>query len=98
MDRTQEQATGLEALKPLLLEENPSWTDRYIYSYWRGRLSVRNQQYRLETKISTTFPRQIKASQERIAGLEKDIVTISKHYGKDFVITTNGRIYLEKYF
>lgn len=36
------------SLKPLLLEKNPLWYDRYIFNYWGGRLSVRNQKYRLD--------------------------------------------------
>ena len=36
------------SLKPLIMEENPIWEDRYIYNYWRGKLSLRNQNYRLD--------------------------------------------------
>jgi arylsulfatase A-like enzyme len=36
------------SLKPLLLEENAAWKDRLLFSYWRGRTSVRSQQYRLD--------------------------------------------------
>ena len=36
------------SLQPLILEENPLWKDRYIYNYWRGKLSLRNQNYRLD--------------------------------------------------
>ncbi len=35
------------SLKPLLMKENPKWQDRYIFNYWKGKLSVRNQNYRL---------------------------------------------------
>lgn len=37
-----------KSFKPLLLESNPTWNDRNIFSYWAGRLSVRNQHYRLD--------------------------------------------------
>lgn len=37
-----------KSFKPLLLERNPTWNDRNIFSYWAGRLSVRNQHYRLD--------------------------------------------------
>ena len=37
------------SLERLINEENIKWEDRNIYSYWRGRLSVRNQKYRLGT-------------------------------------------------
>lgn len=36
------------SLRPLLLEEAGSWTDRFIFSHWNGRVSVRSQQYRLD--------------------------------------------------
>ena len=36
------------SLQTLILEENPLWKDRYIYNYWRGKLSLRNQNYRLD--------------------------------------------------
>ncbi len=36
------------SLKPLLMEENPKWEDRYIYNYWKGKLSLRNQNFRLD--------------------------------------------------
>jgi len=35
------------SLKPLLLEENPEWEERFIINHWR-RTSIRNQQYRLD--------------------------------------------------
>jgi len=36
------------SLKPLLMEQNPEWKDRYIFSYWNHRTSVRSQKYRLD--------------------------------------------------
>ena len=36
------------SLKKLILEKNIAWDDRYIYNYWRGRLSLRSQDYRLD--------------------------------------------------
>jgi arylsulfatase A-like enzyme len=38
------------SLKPLLLEENPDWSDRYIFNQWKDRISVRNQKYRLDAE------------------------------------------------
>ena len=35
------------SLEPLLMKENNKWEDRYIFNYWRGKMSVRNQNYRL---------------------------------------------------
>ncbi len=35
------------SLKPLLLDGEAAWPDRFIFNHWRGRTSVRSQQYRL---------------------------------------------------
>ena len=37
------------SLAPLFSEEATDWPDRIIFSYWRDRLSLRTQQYRLDT-------------------------------------------------
>lgn len=39
-----------QSLKPILLGEAKSIPDRMIFSYWRGRVSVRTQQHRLDNK------------------------------------------------
>ncbi len=38
------------SLESLLFEENLHWDDRYIYNYWRGKMSVRSQDYRLSNE------------------------------------------------
>ncbi|NND06498.1 MAG: arylsulfatase [Saprospiraceae bacterium] len=35
------------SLRPLLLDEHVDWPDRTLISHWRGKTSVRSQQYRL---------------------------------------------------
>lgn len=35
------------SLKPLLFENNPDWDERFIFSHWAGKTSVRSQQFRL---------------------------------------------------
>lgn len=37
------------SLKPLLSGRAEDWPDRLIFSHWRGRVSVRTQQYRLDS-------------------------------------------------
>ncbi len=37
-------------LSPLLLQDDYSWPDRMLFSFWAGKVSVRNQQYRLDDK------------------------------------------------
>ena len=36
-----------KSLKPLLLEQNVNWEERFIVSNWRKRISVRSQRFRL---------------------------------------------------
>lgn len=36
------------SLKPLLLENDNEWKERLVFNHWRGRTSVRSQQYRLD--------------------------------------------------
>lgn len=36
------------SLKPLLLDDKKAWKERLIFSHWKGRVSVRSQQYRLD--------------------------------------------------
>ena len=38
------------SLKELIYGENVNWKDRTIFSYWRGRLSLRSQKFRLDHK------------------------------------------------
>ena len=35
------------SLKELIFKKDIEWEDRFIYNYWRGRLSLRTQNYRL---------------------------------------------------
>jgi arylsulfatase A-like enzyme len=35
------------SIKSLLMGDNSIWKDRIIYNYWQGKLSLRNQQFRL---------------------------------------------------
>ena len=37
-----------KSLMPLLLGKNEEWPERYIYSYWNDKLSVRSQNFRLD--------------------------------------------------
>jgi len=38
------------SIKPLLLEKKTKWEERFIYNYWRDKLSVRSQNFRLGHK------------------------------------------------
>ena len=37
-----------KSLKPLLVEKNVNWEERFIVSHWNQKTSVRNQQFRLD--------------------------------------------------
>ena len=39
-----------KSLKPLLLEKNVNWEERFIVNYWRKKISIRNQQFRLDAQ------------------------------------------------
>ncbi len=36
------------SMKETLLKDESSWEDRYLLNYWRGKVSIRSQQYRLD--------------------------------------------------
>jgi arylsulfatase A-like enzyme len=36
------------SLKTLLLEESPKWEERYVINHWKGKTSIRSQQYRMD--------------------------------------------------
>jgi arylsulfatase A-like enzyme len=45
--RIDKQLDGV-SLKPLLLQDNPAWQDRLIFTHWSQKVSVRSQRYRLD--------------------------------------------------
>jgi arylsulfatase A-like enzyme len=55
---TQKPIDGI-SIKPLLLNENPNWDERIIYNYWKGKTSLRTQNFRLD-------------SQNKLYDMEKD--------------------------
>jgi hypothetical protein len=50
-----------------------------------------SQQYQLQDKVLKYYPKNIKASTERIAGLEKDLETYSRHAEGKFSMTVSGQ-------
>lgn len=48
-----------KSLKPLLMDNKPSWDERVVYNHWNGRTSLRTQRYRLD-------------SDDRLYDMEKD--------------------------
>jgi arylsulfatase A-like enzyme len=47
IDYTSEKPLDGVSLKPLLLEDTPTWTNRFIINNWKSKISIRSQQYRL---------------------------------------------------
>ena len=52
------------SLKPLLLGQSTNWSDRMIFSHWRGNVSVRTQRYRLDNQ-KRLFDMETDPSQQR---------------------------------
>jgi hypothetical protein len=50
-----------------------------------------SQQYQLQDRVLKYYPKNIKASKERIAGLEDDLKTYSLHTEEKFSMTVSGR-------
>jgi hypothetical protein len=50
-----------------------------------------SQQYQLQDKVLKHYPKNIKAAQERIAGLGKDLETCSRHAEERFSMTVSGQ-------
>jgi arylsulfatase A-like enzyme len=70
------------SLEPLIMEENPIWQDRYIYNYWRGKLSLRNQNYRLDHE-GQLFDMVNDPFQTKDIGVEKPQVLIAFNKTKE---------------
>lgn len=78
------------SLKPLLLQQKVNWEDRFIFSHWKGKTSVRSQQYRLDDQgrlfdiyadpgqkknIRPTAPAIANRLQDAVTGWEKKILS-----------------------
>ena len=48
IDHQHEKPLDGVSLKSLLFSDNAAWPERLIFSHWNGRVSVRNQRYRLD--------------------------------------------------
>ena len=75
------------SLKPLLMEENPNWQDRLIFNYWRDRLSVRSQQYRLDHQDQLydmiSDPNQTQNIAEQQAKVHSQLLTAKSQWQAD---------------
>jgi len=75
------------SLKPLLTETNPTWNERLIYSFWAGRTSVRNQQFRLdhEGKLfhMVNDPGQMKVVNEKYPDVANQLIQAKETWEKE---------------
>ena len=70
------------SLRQLIYQEDISWPDRYIYSYWRGKLSLRSQEFRLDNK-------------NRLYKMKEDpnqLKNVSTSYKETFDVMTEAKI------
>jgi len=78
------------SVKPLLLGDTVGWPERMIFNHWRGRTSVRTQQYRLDNKgklfdmvkdpkqlndVTDKHPDVVKRLSKAVADWEKEVLT-----------------------
>ncbi|GAB5402310.1 MAG: arylsulfatase [Aureliella sp.] len=75
------------SVAPLLLEKAQQWKDREIVSFWRGKLSVRNQRFRLGDKGSlfdiTADTRQDKNVASQFPDVTKRLKTVADEFRKN---------------
>ena len=84
-----------KSLKPLLLDKNSDWQERTLINYWKGKVSARNQRYRLDSfgklfdmvkdpeqriDISRTQPKIAKKLLNEVSEWKKNVLT---ELGKD---------------
>jgi len=111
IDFTPEKKLDGISLKPLLLEENPAWDQRYLLSHWGKNTSVRSQKYRLDAKgqlfdmekdpgqtsdIAAQYPRIAKAHEQAKISWENDaLAALSKEDLRSFTIGHPGLKYTQ---
>jgi arylsulfatase A-like enzyme len=76
---------GISMKESLLADEN-EWEDRYLLNYWRGRLSIRTQQYRLGHQ-GGLFDIEADRGQKRdlseaLPGLKEEMMQVANEYRK----------------
>ncbi|MEM6378176.1 MAG: arylsulfatase [Bacteroidota bacterium] len=83
-----------KSLKPLLLEDNPSWEDRYLYHFWRNRLSLRNQNFRLDNEGQLfdmrTDPDQMKDVSEQHPGIKSAFLEAKSNWSETVLAELNS--------
>ena len=98
------------SLKPLLLEEDPDWEERLIFSYWNGRVSARNQEFRLDhqgqlfnmikdpgqlTDISTEEPEMISFMLSGVEKWKKEVLPGPDAENRPFTVGHPDAVYTQ---
>jgi len=82
------------SLKPLLMESNEEWKDRYVYSHWSGNVSIRNQRYMLDKDDQlfdlSTDPGQLHAIAQPSETLMAELVSVKEEW-KNSVLSELNR-------
>ncbi|WP_136467942.1 arylsulfatase [Flagellimonas onchidii] len=72
------------SLKPLLWESQDSWKDRYVFSHWNGKVSVRNQRYMLDHSNQlydlTSDPGQTDIIKQPSDSLLSELISVKKNW------------------
>lgn len=78
------------SLKPLLTSTNCEWEERFVFSHWNGKISVRSQRFRLDDEgrlfdmehdagqtidVSASFPEIVRQMKEARAKWERDVLS-----------------------
>ncbi len=77
------------SVRPLLLGETPAMPDRILYSTWNGKVSARNQQFRLDERgllyDMTTDPEQKQDVSKKFPQIADELRQATEQWRKDVV-------------
>ncbi|MDH5367264.1 MAG: arylsulfatase [Cyclobacteriaceae bacterium] len=73
-----------KSLKPLLLEKNANWEERFIVNHWRNKTSIRNQQFRIDDQNKLFDMISDPSQKEDIASKYPDILEEMVQYKKQW--------------
>ena len=66
------------SLEPLLFKNEDSWNKRLLYTHWKGRISVRSQNYRLDNEGKLFNISKDRGQQYDISGQEPELTNLLK--------------------
>ncbi len=79
-----------KSIAPLLDQKNENWSERYVYNYWKGKLSIRSQRFRLDHQ-DQLFDMETDPSQATDVSIEyateKTEMMVAKEFYQNEVLT-----------